>query len=249
MGFDPLLQKPVGAYAYEIVVDDIVRYIGKGRGKRYGDHLRTAKAILHGRYRGRERHRTIYINLVKALGVNSFIQHRIIADGMTDEEAFDLEINSIADKPFGQLWNELPGGQGSTSDFLRQYWQDRPEKAARLSERMKEVWAADPSRRDARFAEPDAKAIQSAMVTAKWADPAYRSMQKKARKGVKRKRGKFSTKRSELAIARWSNPAFREKAVAGIKKAAAEGRNLPKGPRRRRTTHRKITDLRQPSLL
>ena len=92
------LKERSAAYVYAILVDGIVRYIGKGRNGRLYAHLIEAKrtaarsgaktANLHPRWRR---------NLVQAIRVGSEITESVIGCGLTDEEAYRLESKIIAD--------------------------------------------------------------------------------------------------------------------------------------------------------
>ena len=85
------------AYLYQIRVDDIVRYIGKGGGRRMYIHVAEAKRTA--RRCGAStahlyplRHR----RLVEALRRRATITERIIISGLTDRQALALERTIIA---------------------------------------------------------------------------------------------------------------------------------------------------------
>jgi hypothetical protein len=79
---------PVGFYVYEIAVDGVVRYIGKGKNGRVFDHLRET------------------INQAYAGGAR--VQYRIVQDGMTEDEALREERRQIAIVGYEQFWNTQP---------------------------------------------------------------------------------------------------------------------------------------------
>ena len=106
-----MLKERSAAYVYAILVDGIVRYIGKGRNGRLYAHLIEAKrtaarsgaktASLHPRWRR---------NLVQAVRAGSEITESVIGCGLTDEEAYRLESKIIADFhrfQTDQLWNTI----------------------------------------------------------------------------------------------------------------------------------------------
>ena len=106
-----MLKGRSAAYVYTILVDGIVRYIGKGRNGRLYAHLIEAKrtaarsgaktASLHPRWRR---------NLVQAIRAGSEITESVIGYGLTDEEAYRLESKIIADFhrfQTDQLWNTI----------------------------------------------------------------------------------------------------------------------------------------------
>ena len=99
------------AYLYAILVDDVVRYVGKGRDKRLYIHVIEARrsAARCGActtHLGPRVHR----KLVEAVRAGSDIAEIVILDGLTDQNAFRLEYEVIGNfhqsRP-GQLWNTI----------------------------------------------------------------------------------------------------------------------------------------------
>ena len=99
------------SYVYAIIVDDVVRYVGKGRDKRLYTHLiearRTAaRCGVHTSHLYPRMHR----KLVEAVRAGSNIAEIIISDCLTDRSAFRLEYQIICtyhkNRP-GQLWNTI----------------------------------------------------------------------------------------------------------------------------------------------
>jgi hypothetical protein len=101
----------IGTYIYAIIVDGVVRYIGKGRNGRMYAHLNEAKctsarcpaetAHLYPR-----KHR----KLVEAVRAGSQIIETVITSGLTDRAAYRLESRMIGEfHKFraGQLWNTI----------------------------------------------------------------------------------------------------------------------------------------------
>jgi hypothetical protein len=105
------LKTTIGSYIYVIIVDGVVRYIGKGRNGRMYTHLIEAKctsarcpaATAHLLPR---RHR----KLVEAVRAGSQIIETVITSGLTDRAAYRLESRMIGEfHKFraGQLWNTI----------------------------------------------------------------------------------------------------------------------------------------------
>lgn len=216
----PIQRNPSGAYVYEILVDGIVRYIGKGRGCRVFQQIAIARRMAAGRpLTAKVRRSRFYKLLAISFRDGCVASTNIVAEGLDDGEAFAIEVDMISKAPSGQLWNTAPGGEGQTSDFLRAAFRTA-EMREFFSSHGKEQWAKNPERKYARFASPGSRQRQSDMVREKWKDPNYRAMQKEARaKRKKRKAWTPSEKRKQLALARWADPEFREKTIARMKES------------------------------
>ena len=93
------------AYVYAILIDGMVRYIGKGRNGRMYSHLIDAKrsAIRCGRS---TKHLTprLHRRLVEAVRSSADIKEKIIVAGLTDRQAYRLENRLIAE--FHKLWTD-----------------------------------------------------------------------------------------------------------------------------------------------
>lgn len=99
------------AFVYMIIVDDMIRYVGKGRGERHLTHAINARrdAARIGCKLNRLSP-LMHRNLVKAIRAGSQIRELIIASGLSDAEAYRLEAQTIADfhrRLTGQLWNTI----------------------------------------------------------------------------------------------------------------------------------------------
>jgi hypothetical protein len=184
------------AYVYQIVVDGVVRYIGKGSGERADVHFRHARRLLRLRAAGAViKETTFYNRLAAAIERGATIEARIIAVGLADEAAFEAEKGHIAECPKGQLWNIKGGGDGFSSDECYRLWtvRDRDVHSATMkaaladvevrktiSERTKAgltpaVLMARRETQKLASARPDVRAAKSAAMKQNWADPAYRS--------------------------------------------------------------------------
>lgn len=99
-----------GSYVYEVVVDGVVRYVGKGSKT---DRMRSH---LLARYSPKcHFHRLLAL----AWYENKEIYARLLVDGLSEEAAYAAERNRIASMPDGQLWNVKPGGGVKRKGFDR----------------------------------------------------------------------------------------------------------------------------------
>lgn len=81
-------------------------YVGKGRGDRLNDHLKYP-------HRGENRHKSNIIRKCAAAGIE--IQTRKLREGLSEEVAYQAEIEEIARigrRPHGPLVNRTDGGEG-----------------------------------------------------------------------------------------------------------------------------------------
>lgn len=93
-----------GHYVYELIdpVSDEVFYVGKGKGRRMYQHAVDARA---GRITNPEKHERI--TSIHALGLE--VQYRIVKDRLTEDEALQLERETIARHGIHNLTNATPG--------------------------------------------------------------------------------------------------------------------------------------------
>lgn len=127
----------VCAYVYALTVDGRVRYIGKGRRYRVVDHLSRIKAVAAGRQHTGTRNHPAYLKFAAAYNAGAEINYFIIANGLTDEEAYLLEYSQIEGYQAGELWNAQAGGRGDTGGRrLREVW-DNPATRASLAEKIR----------------------------------------------------------------------------------------------------------------
>lgn len=238
------------AYVYAIVVDGVVRYIGKGRGRRLKKHLSVARRLLTGDARGAQ---VVQRRLSKALSLGASVEERVLVSGLSDADAYDRERAEIASFPNGQLWNLTDGGAGISSQDAIRRWSD-PEyrvkqiaaantpTAKRLKSESVRNAQRDPQVRKrvkagqvAAFATPESKAKLTARNRRFWKSADYRAKVVAGRKAqwTPEARAKQSLTHKKLWTpkrkrahgdafrARWSDPAARAKLLAGRKKKAA----------------------------
>lgn len=98
-------------YVYAVMVDGVVRYIGKGRKGRRLEHIKRARYINRDRALGKKVKGTVFYNkLAKALREGAKVTTKVLRYYASDEAAFAGEIWQIANRK--GLWNTAEGGQG-----------------------------------------------------------------------------------------------------------------------------------------
>ena len=98
------------AYVYAIKVDGVVRYIGKGTGRRYAGHLAKVRQLDRRQADGLDATppSRFYSLLLDAYRRGLKIEPVIVSDGLADRDAYRLEIETRKQYPAKQLWNERP---------------------------------------------------------------------------------------------------------------------------------------------
>jgi hypothetical protein len=125
--------------------------------------------------------------LTKAWLSGAEIQEVVIADQLTDQEAYQREIAEIATAPQGQLWNYWSGGEGASRghrlsaeqrakiiETNRQTWSD-PKLIAEQSKRMKLVWSRPEYRKTFSDAARHKSKAKSDAAKKRWADSEFRA--------------------------------------------------------------------------
>lgn len=136
------------------------------------DHLRKARRVLKSMSMiGPVKVSRVYVNLAAALYAGAKIDTRIVASGLTDEDAFDREVQEI--KKRSGLWNVSQGGKGmsvASSEAARRH--------------LPKVMGMDLVRRNAAIANahrdlaancPEYSARRSADQRRAWADQSSRA--------------------------------------------------------------------------
>jgi hypothetical protein len=128
------------AYVYAVLVDGIVRYIGKGSGRRLRSHMKIVRSMARRRAAGETivAGSPFYEDLCKAYLWGSGIEAVILKDCLLHEQAFRHEIAERGKYPASQLWNS------------GRCW-DRPEYRAKQR---------------ARWADPEMRAFHRSQVAA-----------------------------------------------------------------------------------
>ena len=180
------------AYVYAIVVDGVIRYIGKGSEKRALAHMQMVRSIARRRAAG-EMVRTSYFynRLTKAWLDGADIQDIIIIDQLSDEQAYEREIAEIAALR-DQLWNVWAGGEGSSKGYAKS-----PEQRRKIAESNRATWS-----------DPKLLSEHGARCKVVLLRPEVRA------KITKPKTEDHNRKVSDRAKARWADPEFKAKMEA-----------------------------------
>jgi hypothetical protein len=115
-------------YVYEYRIDGCVRYVGKGTNERAETHLGIATAINSKRAVSETVTTTRWLNfLAKALREGTSVEVIRVAENLKDEQAWEKEVELIAHYgragiDGGLLYNELAGGDGTTSADMKRLW-------------------------------------------------------------------------------------------------------------------------------
>jgi hypothetical protein len=155
------------AYVYAVRVDGIVRYIGKGTGRRLNAHMKIVRSMARRRAAGESviAVSMFYDKLFRAYVAGSTIDHEILCDGLSNADAYRTEIEVKKGFEAAQLWNA--GKPWDREDYRarqRTRWADpdvkeyhrqkvvdaqrHPQRVERNSARLKSAWA-DPEKRAA----------------------------------------------------------------------------------------------------
>lgn len=213
-------QSEENCYVYEILVDGVVRYVGKGSGRRYRVHLTVASQINRDRSAGKRIRTSDFYNcLARALRRDCQIDCVKVEVNLTSIEAFEREAKRIASYQSGQLWNETPGGDGFRIDQL-----SNPEAYLRkLRNGIKRSWKNDPGRRERhvagalrRWADPQARESHSRILTEKWRDENLIARHRDLFAARFTDKEALSLHQSEVAKARWAKPGSRS-ALKGLR--------------------------------
>lgn len=227
------------AYVYAIVVDGVVRYIGKGIRNRMNDHVSIARQLISKRANGQKVRGSLFYNkLAKAIKNGAVVEPRMLVSGLSDDEAYDRERYEIESFD-GDLWNVFSGGRGSTREDCLKSWAD-PERRRRHKETMAEFLARPDvrqrisegtkrglsrpgvleARRQSQIVaaqRPENKAKKSASSKARWNDPAYVEKRKQILSDES-----LIKRMSESAKRRGIKPEQREKMNTSLRKRLAD---------------------------
>lgn len=239
----------MNAYVYEILVDGVIRYIGKGSGvpmKRAAQHLRNARNILRDRAAGR-RVWSVFADhqLSKALAASCVITLVRVRGGLSHEAAFDLERRLIKASPHGQLWNRADGGLGAgyvSEETRRRMSESAKQRGSRpeYKERCRRAWVNAPEDFKRRFIDrsqavrsrPGYREAMAAKAKTQWADPVKARVMRAAlergrmaphtsERHVKAWTPERREKHRERMRALWADPQFREKQTELLRNAVA----------------------------
>jgi len=106
------LKSPAGYYVYTISVAGVVRYIGKGKGRRLYLHMKEVRSRLKRAFRLRSIGSRLQRELTKAFLSGAEVIEQVLVDGLTEPAAYKLEYDKIREYVFAgkrdQLWNVIP---------------------------------------------------------------------------------------------------------------------------------------------
>jgi hypothetical protein len=106
------LKSPAGYYVYTISVAGVVRYIGKGKGRRLYLHMKEVRSRLKRDYRLRSIGSRLQRELTKAFLSGAEVIEQVLVDGLTESAAYKLEYDKLREYVFAgkrdQLWNVIP---------------------------------------------------------------------------------------------------------------------------------------------
>jgi hypothetical protein len=129
-------------YVYEIRIDGVVRYIGKGRNGRIYSHLIDAKRTAS-RSDVKIRNLPPHFRkmLVSAVRRGSNIAEKMVASNLTDGEAYTIERQMIGNyhkRYAGQLWNTIDE-RFMDPKYLPKKWSNPVNPLYRLSRPLNEL--------------------------------------------------------------------------------------------------------------
>lgn len=216
-------QNPACFYVYEMIVDGLVRYIGKGVGPRHREHLRLCRKIVRERAAGKKVKATHFYNrLIAVMKRGGQIETSIMTAGLREGDALDLERRMIAAAAPGELWNTLPGGNGFDSAFIKALWAD-PETRANYCRQSADNWRNPEfrARQIVQRNDPGHRKRMSAALTQALSDPEVREKMRVAKKKTWADEA-YRQRRNEAARRRWQEPELKAKQSASQRKRFAD---------------------------
>lgn len=233
------------SYVYELLVDDVVRYIGMGRGNRINVHVAVAKRINRKLQLGQTVSALqVHHLLADALSKGAKVEQRFLMQGLTNEEARQAEVGLIAQAPTEQLWNVHPGGGGASSERMAELWAD-PEWRENQTRLLKKTWQDPEYRREMALvrSDPELRGRISDSVRERFSDPEERKKQGARLKAAfaerpeirvahaKQVRKKWSENREQYTkavTAHWADQKHRERQSLAAKKQWSDPESRPK---------------------
>jgi hypothetical protein len=86
---------PIGSYVYTISVDDVVRYIGKGKGLRLYPHMKEVRHRLNRGFKLRSIGSRFQRNLIRAALSGAKVVEQVLVDDLTEKKAYKLEYEKL----------------------------------------------------------------------------------------------------------------------------------------------------------
>lgn len=172
------------AYVYAIEVAGIIRYVGKGTGKRAWAHVRHANNLIK---KQKISANNFYQQLTKAILSEASIDVQILKSNLSEEDAYYFEAVEISKTGLGQLWNTFSGGVGSTSADIKRLF-ERPGHLERVVAGIRATWADQENRKQRIAAIKAARSTPEARARSSEHMRAVRAEKSWSLKGVKRKK-------------------------------------------------------------
>ncbi len=105
-------ESPKGCYVYEIHVDSVLRYIGKGTNGRMYAHMKEVRQRLTRKFKLKNVSPIFQHKLTAAVIKGAVVEEIVIADNLTSKQAYELEHRRMEEMVHagkrGQLWNVVP---------------------------------------------------------------------------------------------------------------------------------------------
>jgi hypothetical protein len=98
---------PIGYYVYTITVDDVVRYIGKGKGLRLYCHLKEVRRRLNRQFKLRSIGSRFQQNLTRAVLSGAKVVEQVLVDGLTEKAAYKLEYEKLREYVYAGKRDQL----------------------------------------------------------------------------------------------------------------------------------------------
>jgi hypothetical protein len=103
---------PKSCYVYQIHVDGVLRYIGKGTDDRMYAHMKEVRQRLTRKFKLRNVYPIFQRKLTEAVMHGAKVEEITIADNLTPKQAYELEYRHLKkmvyDGKRNQLWNTIP---------------------------------------------------------------------------------------------------------------------------------------------
>jgi len=135
---------PTGYYVYTISVDDVVRYIGKGKGLRLYSHMKEVRHRLNRNFKLRSIGSRFQRNLTRAVISGAKVVEQVLVDELTEKAAYKLEYEKLREYVYAgkrdQLWNvtasiQTPSEQQAFIERLKRNLNSRDRWIRYFSER------------------------------------------------------------------------------------------------------------------
>ena len=103
---------PKDHYVYQIKVDGIVRYVGKGKGLRMYSHMKEVRERLNRDFKLDRVWPLLQRNLTEAVMKGAEVTEEVLTEGLTEKASYELEHKLFKEFVFDgkreQLWNVIP---------------------------------------------------------------------------------------------------------------------------------------------